>query len=136
VASQRTETRIASVYKEPDGILVIEMKDCGLADEYDVMDLNLVIRQSCEGKPTLKLVIATGDWDMTRKDREIADKEDNLSHTKARAVVVSNNLKASLYNFFKTFNDRDYPQQFFNNREAATEWLRGFQTRKLGDIHL
>jgi hypothetical protein len=125
-SQERTETRIASVYRDENGVIVIDMKDCGLIDEYDVTDLNLVIRQKCGDTPSLKLVLATGDWDMTRKAKEIAEKEDNLSKTKARAIVVSNNLKASLYNFLKTFSDNSYPQQFFNNREAAYEWLMTF----------
>jgi hypothetical protein len=132
----RTETRIASVYRDENGVIVIDMKDCGLIDEYDVMDLNLVIRQKCANRPSLKLVVATGDWDMTKKAKEIAEKEDNLSQTKARAVVVSNNIKASILNFLKTFSDKSYPQQFFNNRESAYEWLLGYKEKGLGELNI
>jgi hypothetical protein len=132
----RTETRIASVYRDENGVIVIDMKDCGLIDEYDITDLNLVIRQTAQGKKSLKLVLATGDWDMTKKAKEMAEKEDNISMTRARAIVVSNNLKASLFNFLKTFSDKKYPQQFFNNREEAYGWLLTFREKNIDDLSI
>lgn len=122
-----TEIKIASVLKDQNGVIIIVMKDCGMIDEFDVMDLNLVIRHKAENKPALKLLIATGDWDMTRKAKEMAEKEDNISKTTARAIVVSNSIKASVYNFMKKFNDKNYPQQFFKRREEAYEWLLTFK---------
>lgn len=121
--SEPVQTRIASVFTDENGIIVISMKDCGTIDEYDVMDLNLVIRSQANQIDALKLVIATGNWDMTTKAKEMAKKEDNLSKTKARAVVVSNSIKASLRNFLKSFSNKNYPLQFFTNRDEAHKWL-------------
>jgi hypothetical protein len=126
VSSNPTETRIASVYLDENSVIITTMKNCGLIDEYDVMDLNLVIRHKSGDQPRLKLTVATGDWDMSKKAREMAEKEDNISKTKARAVVVSNNIKASLLNFLKQFNNKSYPQQFFHNKEEAYQWLMSF----------
>lgn len=118
-----TETRIATVFMDEAGILVITMKDCGAVDEFDVVDLNLVIRHKAEQKAVLKLVIALADFDLTKKAKVMATKEDNLSVTKARAIVVSNRIKASVFNFFRQFSKKEYPQQFFKNKEDAYEWL-------------
>lgn len=123
IHSNPTETRIASVFLDENGVICTTMKDCGLVDEFDVMDLNLVIRHKANGKDCLKLLIATGDWDMSKKAKEMALREDNISKTKARAIVVSNKLKASLFNFLKQFQNRTYPQQFFENRDEAYRWL-------------
>jgi hypothetical protein len=53
----------------------------------------------------------------------MAAKEDSLSQTKARAVVVFNRLKASVFNFMKQFSEKSYPQQFFNKIDEAYQWL-------------
>jgi hypothetical protein len=120
---EESDLRIAKVSMDDNDIIVVTMKDCELVDEYDVMDLNLVIRHKAAGIPRLKLVIAHADFDLTKKAKEMAEKEDRLSQTKARAIVVSNGLKASLMNFFKAFSDRGYPVQFFKDRDEAYKWL-------------
>jgi hypothetical protein len=127
IQDQPTETRIASVHRDENGVIVITMKDCGLVDQYDIMDLNLVIRHKANQQNCLKLVIATGDWDMNKEAREMALNEDHLSRTKARAIVVSSKLKASLFNFLKQFNNKEYPLQFFENKETAYHWLLTFR---------
>jgi hypothetical protein len=129
-----TETRIASVFKDENSVIVITMKDCGVVDEYDAVDLNLVIRHKCDQKPSLKLVIATANFDLSKKARKVAEKEDVLSKTKARAIVVSNNIKASVYNFMKQFDNKPYPQQFFTDKDEAYAWLLKFKESSLSNI--
>lgn len=123
IDSNPIETRIASVYKDDNEVIIITMKDCGEVDEMDVLDLNLVIRQKANQQKALKLLILLSDFDLTKKAKEMAAKEDNLSQTKARAVVVSNRLKASVFNFMKQFSEKSYPQQFFKNQDEAYQWL-------------
>jgi hypothetical protein len=132
--SGTTDIRIASILRDQNGVVVITMKDCGMIDEYDIMDLNLVIRHKAAGKPALKLVIATGDFDFSKKAKAMAEKEDNISQTRARAIVVSNSVKASVLNFLKQFNDRSYPQQFFSGRDQAYGWLLSFSEHKHNEI--
>jgi hypothetical protein len=117
------ETRIATVFVDENRVMTITMKDCGLVDEYDVVDLNLVIRHLANEEAVLKLIIATAGFDLSKKARQMAKREDHLSKTRARAIVVSNTVKASLLNFMKQFADRTYPQRFFSNREEAHAWL-------------
>lgn len=123
INSNPTETRIASVYKDENEIIIITMKDCGLIDEFDIMDLNLVIRHKSENKPALKLLVSISNIDLSKKAKLMAKKEENLSITKARAIVVSNFIKSSLLNFLKQFSKKGYPQQFFKNKEEAYAWL-------------
>jgi len=123
INSNPTETRIASVYKDENEIITVTMKDCGVIDEFDIMDLNLVIRHKSENKPALKMVLSLAEFDLSKKAKLMAKKEENLSKTKARAIVVSNLIKASLFNFFKQFSKKGYPQQFFKNKEEAYAWL-------------
>jgi hypothetical protein len=131
-----TEIRIASVFKDENDIIIITMKDCGMIDEYDVMDLNLVLRHKADNQPALKLYITTGDWEMTKKGKEMAEKEDNISRTRARALVVSNSLKASAMNFLQSFSGKSYPQQFFSTREEAYAWLLSMRQQALDDLNL
>src|SRR5688572_17181557 len=95
--SNPTETRAATIFEDEQGVIIITFKDCGEIDEFDMTDLNLVVRNKSRNKPALKLVIATGNWDMTKKAKEVAEKGDSLTKTRARAIVVSNNIKASLF---------------------------------------
>jgi hypothetical protein len=132
--SNPTEIRIASVFKDGNGVIITTMKDCGEIDEYDVMDLNLVIRTKAENQAALKLLIATGNWDMSKKAKEMAEKEDNISKTKARAIVVSNTVKASALNFLKQFDGKSYPQQFFTDRDEAYKWLLSLREKPLGEL--
>jgi hypothetical protein len=128
-----TETRVATIQRDANGVIVISMKDCGMVDEFDMMDVNLVIRHFSGNHPALKLVITAADFDMTRKAKEIAEKGDSPEKTKARAIVVSNTLKASIMNFLKAFGGKSYPQQFFRDRDEAYQWLLGFRDDPAGD---
>lgn len=117
------ETRIATLYKDENEIITINLKSCEDVDEFDVVDFNLVIRQMSAHKPVLKLVITNSKFDLTKKAKEMALKEENLSPTKARAIVVSNSIKASFKNFLHQFDLKSYPQQYFTSKKLAYEWL-------------
>ena len=119
-----TETRIATIYKDKDGIVVIRMKDCGKVDEFDVMDTNLVLKHLGEGKPVLKLLDTRANWHMDKMAKVRAKNHDSAATTKARAVVVSNKIKLTLFTFLKSFSKRNYPQQFFTDETEALTWLK------------
>jgi hypothetical protein len=134
VTSNPTEIRIASVFRDENGIIIITMKECGEVDEFDVVDLNLVIRHKAQNQAALKLLVATVNWNMTKKARAMSENEDNISRTRARAIVVSNSVKVSFMNFLKSFNDKEYPQQFFIDKEAAYSWLLTFKEGMARDL--
>lgn len=121
--SNPTETRIATIYKDENDILIITMKNCGKIDEYDVIDVNLVIRHKANMKPTLKLLDTRAYWSMDKKAKERAQYEDTVSITKARAIVVSNVLKSSMFTFLRRFSKKEYPQRFFTVKQEAYNWL-------------
>ena len=118
-----TETRVASVYKDDNDIVVILMKHAGLIDEEDILDLNLVIRKHAEKKAIYKLLDARANFDFDKKAKALTEKEEHISKTKARAILVSNSMKASLQNFLKEFSHNKYPQKFFTDYDEAYEWL-------------
>jgi hypothetical protein len=124
------ETRVATLLRDQNLVITITMKNCGMIDEYDIVDLHLAIRHLSEHKAVLKLSILTADWDMTPKAKKQVEKEDSITKTKARAIVVSNQLKASLMNFLRQFSSKSYPQQFFSNRDEAYKWLVSFKEDK------
>ncbi len=123
VNSNPTETRIATIYKDENDILIITMKNCGKIDEYDVIDVNLVIRHKANEKPTLKLLDTRSYWSMDKKAKERAQYEDTVSITKARAIVVSNVLKSGMFTFLRRFSKKEYPQRFFTVKQEAYNWL-------------
>jgi hypothetical protein len=122
-----TETRIASILKDENGILLITTKNCGRVDEYDVVDFNLVLRHITEGKPALKLLDARASWSMDKKAKERAKLENNPESTIARAVIVSNFIKARLFKFLHDLGKKNLPQEFFTNKEEAYDWLMNFK---------
>lgn len=121
-----TELEFATVFKDKNGIIVITMKDYRKLDQYDVININLAIRHKTEGKPALKLLDARANWSMDKKAKERAKLEQAASATKARAIVVSNAITATLMKFLQSFNKHEYPQQIFTDYEEAYEWLLNF----------
>ena len=120
-----TELEFATVFKDKNGIIIITMKDYRKLDQYDVININLAIRHKTEGKPALKLLDARAKWSMDKKAKERAKLEHAASVTKARAIVVSNFVTATLMKFLQGFSNHEYPQQIFTDYEKAYEWLLG-----------
>lgn len=123
INSNPTETRIATIFKDENDILIITMKSCGKVDEFDVIDVNLVVRQKSDKKPTLKLLDTRAYWSMDKKAKERAKYEDTVSITKARAIVLSHIFKLALFSFLRKFSKKNYPQRFFTNKQEAYDWL-------------
>ncbi len=122
-----TETRTASILMDENGIVLITMKNCGRVDEYDVVDFNLVLRHITEGKPALKLFDARARWSMDRKAKERAKLENTPEITQARAVIVSNFMKATLFRFLNELGKKNIPQEFFTDKDEAYKWLLNFK---------
>jgi len=118
-----TELEFATVFEDKNGIIIITMKDHRKLDQYDVININLAIRHKTNGRPALKLVDARANWSMDKKAKERAKLEHPASVTKARAIVVSNSIKAVLMKFLQEFSKFDYPQEIFTDYDEAYEWL-------------
>jgi len=118
-----TELEFATVFKDKNGIIIITMKDYRKLDQYDVININLAIRHKTEGKPALKLLDARAKWSMDKKAKERAKLEQAASVTKARAIVVSNAITATLMKFLQSFSKHEYPQQIFTDYDEAYDWL-------------
>lgn len=125
--SNPTELEFATIFKDKNDIIIITMKDCGTLDQFDVININLAIRHKSEGKPALKLLDARANWSMNKKAKERAKLENSASVTKARAIVVSNFIKANFIKFFQGFSKYNYPQEIFTNWEEAYKWLLTFK---------
>ena len=119
-------TRVANIEKDKNEIIIITMLDAADVDHEDILDLNLVIRHLSNNEPALKLVDARASWKISDQAQKEAMKQDSLSKTTARAIVVSNSLKANLLSFMKQFEKRGYPQQYFSNYDEAYKWLLSF----------
>jgi hypothetical protein len=128
--SRKISTRIAEVSIDNDGIILIRMLDSIDVDEYDVLDLNLIIRHLSKNKPALKLVDSRNNWTISPKAKQLAAKESTLNKTKARAVVVSNVLTSGVLSFLKKFESKKYPQKYFTDINVAREWLLKLNTTK------
>jgi len=128
--SPPTETRAASIFIDENNILVITMKDCGKVDEYDVIDINLVLRHLSHNKPAYKLLDARADWSMDKKAKERAKLENTITKTAARAIVVSNKIKATLFELLQSLSKFDYPQKTFSDKDKAYKWLLSLKNGK------
>ena len=117
------ETRIAKVWLDNQNILTIELIETNNVDEFDIQNLNLVVRDISNNKPVLKLVDSRCSWKISTKGRAKALEEDLLNKTIARAVVVSSTIKSTLFSFIKKFENTNYPQQYFTTIHEARQWL-------------
>ncbi|MBK7817987.1 MAG: hypothetical protein IPJ60_10920 [Sphingobacteriaceae bacterium] len=127
-----TETRTASIHIDKNDIVIITMKNCGKVDEYDVVDFNLVLRHLTGGKPVLKLFDGRANWSMDRKAKERAKLENSAHHTLARAVVVSNFIKAALFKYLHELGKKGFPQEFFTDKDEAYKWLLSLKEKPKG----
>ena len=118
-----TELEFATVFKDESGIIIITMKDYRKLDQFDVLNINIAIRHKAEGKPALKLLDAHAKWSMDKKAKERAKLEQAASATRARAIVVSNVIKATLIKFLRSFAKQEYAQHIFTDYDEAYEWL-------------
>ena len=118
-----TELEFATVFRDINGIVIITMKDYGKLDQYDIININLAIRHKSEGNPSLKLLDARAKWSMDKKAKERAKIEQAASVNKARAILVSSAITATLMNFLNSFDRQEYPQQIFTDYDEAYEWL-------------
>ena len=118
-----TELEFATVFKDKNGIIIITMKDYRRLDQYDVININLAIRHKTGSTPALKLLDARASWSMDKKAKERAKIETSASVTKARAIVVSNSIKAALFKFLQSFAKQGYPQEIFSDWNEAYAWL-------------
>ncbi len=103
------------------------MLDAVDVDEYDIFDLNLIIRYLSNNKPALKLLDSRNNWTISVKAKQVATKETTLNKTKARAIVVSSQLKSGVLSFIKKFESKKYPQKYFTDINEAREWLLTFK---------
>ena len=125
-----TELGFATVFKDKNGIIIITMHDHKTIDEFDVININLAIKHKVGETPALKLFHAGANWSMDKKARERAKVESSITTTKARAIVVSNSIKATLFKFLKYFGKQGYPQEFFSDWDEAYNWLLSLNSKK------
>lgn len=120
---RKISTRVADVSLEDDGIILVTVKKSADVDEYDVMDLNLIITHLSKNKPALKLVDSRNIWSISATAKRKAMMEFSDKNTLARAVVVSNVLKSGVLTFIKKFESKKFPQQYFTDINEARAWL-------------
>lgn len=123
-----TELEFATVFKDKNGIIIITMKDYKKLDQYDVININLAIRHKANGMPALKLFDARAKWSMDKKAKERAKLEQDSSVTKARAIVVSNLVTATLLKFLESFSTHKHMQKVFLEYNDAYDWLLSLKT--------
>lgn len=121
------ETRVAKVWLDKQNIVTIQFIETNDVDEFDIQNLNLVVRNLSNNRPVLKLVDSRCQWKISAKGKIKAIEEDTLNKTIARAVVVSNSIKSTFFSFIKKFEGTDYPQQYFTTTQEARQWLLTFK---------
>jgi hypothetical protein len=116
-------TRTARITLERDGYIKIKMLSGSVVDIEDALDNLLVIKNLSEGKRTLKLVDARGNWSITAEGKKVTQKNFTPENTIARAYLVDSYLTKMLLNFFQSFTRKNVPEEFFNHEKEAVDWL-------------
>lgn len=117
------ETRIATVMLDDNGIMNITLKDCSEIDEYDIVDLNLVLKHLANKQPTFKISDTRADWKISKAANLKSKEEDLTSNTQARAIIISKNIKSTLLSFIHSFMKTNYPQKIFYTKDSAYQWI-------------
>lgn len=123
LVSNPTELEFAKVFKDENGIVITTMKNYGKLDRLDVININLTIKHLSENKPSLRLLDARSNWSLDKSAKEQAKIEQVAGLTKARAIVVSSSIQATMMKFLQSFSKYNYPQEIFTNYDKAYNWL-------------
>lgn len=123
MSTQKQITRTAEVSIDSRGFLRFKIIEGSVIDEEDALDNLLVIKNITDNKKMLKLIDLRGSWKMTKKAREVSEKNVSPKNTIARAYIIDNLLTKLLFKFFKSFSSSACPQEFFTRETEAVEWL-------------
>jgi len=94
-------TRTAEISLEKEGYIKIKMIPGSVVDTEDALDNMLVIKNLSEGKKTLKLMDARGNWSITAEARKVSQKNITPETTLARAYIVDSYLTKIMLSFFQ-----------------------------------
>ncbi|MBK9282873.1 MAG: hypothetical protein IPM51_00985 [Sphingobacteriaceae bacterium] len=108
---------------DDNGIMNITLKDCSEIDEYDIVDLNLVLKHLANKQPTFKISDTRADWKISKAANLKSKEEDLTSNTQARAIIISKNIKSTLLSFIHSFMKTNYPQKIFYTKDSAYQWI-------------
>jgi hypothetical protein len=123
LVSNPTDLEFATVFKDERGVVITTMKNYGKLDRLDVININLTIKHLSENKPSLRLLDARSNWSLDKSAKEQAKIEQAAGLTKARAIVVSSTIQATMMKFLQSFSKYNYPQEIFTNYDKAYTWL-------------
>lgn len=116
-------TRTAEVSLDPKGFLRFRILSGSIIDEEDALDNLLVIKTISGNQKMLKLIDLRSSWKMTKKAREVSEKNVSPKNTIARAYIIDSFLTKLLMKFFKSLGGSDCPQEFFTDEDKAIQWL-------------
>ena len=120
-------TRVADIFKDENDVIHIVMNHHVIVDREDIADVNLVLRQLSEGKPSLKVLDSRPAWDMSEDAKKYAEQMHNPVNTIARAILTTSKISSLLFNFLQKFNSPAAPQRFFSDEKKAYKWLMKFK---------
>lgn len=126
-SSRKIVTRVAEISVDENEIIYVTMMDSADVDEFDIVDLSLIIKRLSNNKPALKLVDSRNKWFISPSAKKKAMSDYSDKKTIARAVVVSNKLKSGVLSFIKNFESKKYPQNYFTDIEEAKKWLLNYK---------
>ena len=126
-SSRKIITRVAEVSVDKNEIIYVIMLDSVDVDEFDIVDLSLIIKRLSNNKPALKLIDSRNKWTISPSAKKKAMNDYSDKKTIARAVVVSNKIKSGVLSFIKNFESKKYPQKYFTDIDEAKEWLLNYK---------
>ncbi|MFN8116795.1 MAG: hypothetical protein U0W65_11825 [Bacteroidia bacterium] len=126
-SSRKIITRVAEVSVDDNEIIYVTILDSVDVDEFDIVDLSLIIKRLSNNQPALKLFDSRNKWTISLHAKKKAMSDYSDKKTIARAVVVSNKLKSGVLSFIKNFESKKYPQKYFTNIDEAKEWLLSYK---------
>jgi hypothetical protein len=121
-APRRAETRAAEISVEPDGLVLIRIKE-GLDLEAEHMREVLEARFALAPSAAPVLVDARRVRSMTREAQEISAAPDVRPFTARLAVLVGSPVSVVLGNFFMVIVRPPYPTRLFRDEARARAWL-------------
>lgn len=113
---------VASIHVE-DGILVYEYFDGAVVND-EAASETMELGRSLVDSPLPTLVLMKKVRRVSQGARSLFSSKDNQAISRTVALVVGSPISRVIGNFFLGLDRGNFPTRIFNDRKAATDWLR------------
>jgi len=115
-----------TILKRPDGIMEVHTHEDLCYEIEHMKEINAVFEKIIPGQRVPMFFIAGRYTSVSTEAREWGGTEEATRFSIAEAYVIQSLAQKMIANFYLRFDKPAVPTRFFNSKEEAERWLKGF----------